>query len=82
MNFMGAGLSELAVVFLVAFLVLGPSRSISMVRNAGRFLQSMRRSFSELTDAVNLEQEPPNPGQSPGVATDQGQEQPPKAGNE
>ncbi len=35
MNFMGMGIMELAVIFLVSFLVLGPSKSIDMARTAG-----------------------------------------------
>ena len=30
MNFMGMGVMEMAVILLVAFLVLGPSKSIDM----------------------------------------------------
>ena len=36
MNIMGMGLMELAVVLLVAFLVLGPGRSIDMAKRSGK----------------------------------------------
>lgn len=56
MNIMGMGLMELAVVFLVAFLVLGPGRSIDMARRTGKVLGDLRRSFSEVTDAISAEE--------------------------
>lgn len=57
MNFMGMGIMELAVVLVIAFLVLGPSRSIDTARSAGKLLGDLRRSFNEVMSAVNLEQE-------------------------
>ena len=68
MNIMGMGLMELAVVLLVAFLVLGPSRSIDMARRSGKVLGDLRRTFSEVTDAISMEErqrahsEQPSPG--------------------
>ena len=55
-NFMGMGVLELAVVFLVAFLVLGPGKSIEMARTAGKVIRDLRRTFTELAAAVDLEQ--------------------------
>ena len=57
MNFMGMGMMEVGVVLLVAFLVLGPSRTINSARTAGRILSDLRRSFNEVMEAVNLEQD-------------------------
>ena len=82
MNFMGMGLMEMAVVFLVAFLVLGPGRSIDTARTVGRLLGDLRRTFSEVMDAVNLEHDEqsgpqgrvPTDGDSGGVS---GPEDPP-----
>ena len=56
MNIMGMGLMELAVVLLVAFLVLGPGRSIDMAKRTGRVLGDLRRTFSEVTDAISTEE--------------------------
>ena len=56
MNIMGMGLMELAMVFLVAFLVLGPGRSIDMAKRTGRVLGDLRRAFSEVTDAISTEE--------------------------
>ena len=54
---MGMGLSEMAVIFLVAFLVLGPSRSIDAARTVGRLLSELRRNFSEVSDAISMERD-------------------------
>ena len=55
MNFMGMGVMEMAVILLVAFLVLGPSKSIDMARTAGKMVRDLRRSFAEIAAAVDLE---------------------------
>ena len=55
MNLMGMGIPEVGVILLVAFLVLGPGRSIDMARNAGKLLGDLRRSFNEVTRAVTVE---------------------------
>ena len=57
MNFMGMGLSEMAVIFLVAFLVLGPSRSIDAARTVGRLMAEIRRNFTEVTHAISMERD-------------------------
>jgi len=56
MNFMGMGLAELAVIMVVAFLVLGPNRTINMVRTAGKILADLRRTFNDVAAAVSLEE--------------------------
>ena len=55
MNFMGMGVMEIAVILLVAFLVLGPSKSIDMARTAGKMVRDLRRSFADIAAAVDLE---------------------------
>ena len=55
MNFLGMGIPEIGVILLVAFLVLGPGRSIDMARSAGRMLGDLRRSFNDVTSAVSIE---------------------------
>ena len=54
-NFMGMGVMEMAVILLVAFLVLGPGKSIDMARTAGRLVRDLRRSFAEIAAAVDIE---------------------------
>ena len=70
MNIMGVGLMEVAVILLVGFLVLGPGRSIDMARRTGKVLGDLRRTFSEVTDAISQEERQRSPGApppSPGV---------------
>lgn len=55
MNIMGMGIVEIGVVMLVAFLVLGPGRSIEMARKAGQMLGDLRRAFDDVTSAVSIE---------------------------
>ena len=55
MNFLGMGIPEVGVILLVAFLVLGPGRSIDMARSAGKILGDLRRSFNDVTKAVTIE---------------------------
>ncbi len=65
MNIMGMGLMELAVVLLVAFLVLGPGRSIDMAKRTGKVLGDLRRTFSEVTDAISTEESQRTHSQQP-----------------
>jgi Sec-independent protein translocase protein TatA len=55
LNAFGMGLPEMAVILLVAFLALGPAKSIEMARTAGKLLRDLRRTFNEVTAAVNLD---------------------------
>ena len=57
MNFMGMGIMEIGVVMVVAFLVLGPSRAIDTARTAGRLMRDLRRTFSEVMEAVDMERD-------------------------
>ena len=82
MNFMGVGLPEIGVIMLVAFLVLGPNRSISMARTAGKVLGDLRRTFSEVAAAVSLEQSDPAPRRWETPPPAQGEEPASKAGDE
>ena len=61
MNCLGMGMPELAVIFLVAFLALGPSKSIEMARATGKVLGDLRRTFNEVITATTLDAEEPNP---------------------
>ena len=66
MNIMGIGALELAVILLVAFLVLGPGKSIDMAKRTGKVLGDLRRAFSDVTDAIsNEERQRTHPGPAP-----------------
>lgn len=83
MNIMGIGLAEAGVILLVAFLVLGPNRSITMARTAGKVIGELRRTFTEVAAAVSQEHGE-NPTALPRKAPppEAGDEPPHNAGNE
>ena len=71
MNFLGIGMPEMAVIMVIAFLALGPSKSIDMARSASKIVRDLRRTFNEITAAVTLDDEddpvsPNRPGNRPG----------------
>ena len=55
MNFLGMGMPEIVVILVIAFLALGPSKSIEMARATGKVLGDLRRTFNEITAAVTLD---------------------------
>ena len=65
MNLMGIGTMELVVILLVAFLVLGPGKSIDLAKRTGRVLGDLRRAFSEVTEAISAEERQRPQGQQP-----------------
>ena len=85
-NFFGVGFLELAVVFLVAFLVMGPGKSLELARTAGKLVGELRRTLNEMTAAVNLNPENPGgaaapPANRPANRPAQPAEPPPAGGN-
>lgn len=65
MNFMGIGSMELVVILLVAFLVVGPVKSVDMARRAGKVLGDLRRGFTDVTDAISAEERQRTQAQRP-----------------
>ena len=58
MNIMGMGIVELAVIFLVSFLVLGPSKSIDMAKTLGKVIRDLKSAMADMTSAIDLDQTP------------------------
>ena len=79
-NFFGVGFLELTVIFLVAFLVLGPGKSIEMARTAGKLLGDLRRTLNEMTAAASLTPENPPPARPPAAPATPSPEPPPPSG--
>ena len=66
MNFMGMGMPEMGVVMLIAFLVLGPSRSISLAKMAGKVIRDVKRTLNDVAAAATLDiREQPSPVRNP-----------------
>lgn len=80
MNFFGVGFLELTVIFLVAFLVLGPGKSIETARAAGKLLGDLRRTLNEMTAAASLHPENPPPARPPTAPATPSPEPPPPSG--
>ncbi len=59
MTIMGLGLVELAVIILVSFLVLGPSKSIDMAKTLGKVIRDLKSAMADMTSAIDLDQTPP-----------------------
>lgn len=56
MDFLGVHIVELLVVLLVALVVLGPAKTITMAREAGRIVGQVRRAFTDLTRVMEEEE--------------------------
>lgn len=77
MNLFGVGILELAVIFLIAFLVMGPAKTIEMARTAGKFIGDMRRTVNEMTAAADLSAVQRPNSSSPSSTTSKPPEPPP-----
>ena len=60
MNFFGIGTLELLVIFLVAFVALGPGKTVEVARTIGRMAREARRTFTDIMDAANPVEPTPN----------------------
>jgi len=56
LNFLGVGALEMFVILAVAFLVLGPGKTITMVKSAGKMIGEVRRAMGDLTTAIEEEE--------------------------
>ena len=48
------GITEMAIIFLVTFLALGPNRSIDMARTLGKVLGEIKRTVNEVISATSI----------------------------
>jgi TatA/E family protein of Tat protein translocase len=74
-NFLGMGPMEIVVILVVAFLVLGPGKTIDLARNAGKTLRDLRASFSDLANAVDLTEDAPPAARRPDPPPPEGREE-------
>ena len=54
MNVFGIGALELLVILLVAFVALGPGKTVEVARTIGRMTREARRTFTDIMDAASL----------------------------
>ena len=52
-------MTEMAIIFLVTFLALGPNRSIDMARTVGKVLGEIKRTVNEVISATNINSDVP-----------------------
>ncbi len=55
MNVFGIGTMELLVILLVAFVALGPSKTVEVARTIGRMTREARRTFTDIMEAASPE---------------------------
>ena len=53
--FFGMGIQEIFVIMLVAFLVLGPGKTMNMAKGAGKILGEVRRSMAEISKVMDID---------------------------
>ncbi len=82
MNFMGMGMLEMAVILLIAFLALGPNKSIELAKTAGKVVGGLRRTFNEILSAANLEGEDRPRSQRPNARSSESADDPPTQGKQ
>ena len=54
MNVFGIGGLEIVVILLVAFVALGPGKTIEVARTIGRVVREARSTFADIMDAASL----------------------------
>ena len=54
MNVFGIGGLELLVILLVAFVALGPGKTVEVARTIGRMAREARQTFADIIDAASL----------------------------
>ena len=53
MNLVGIGLTELLVVVVISFIVLGPSKSMDMIKNITKTLRQLRKAWEDVKSTVD-----------------------------
>ncbi|HCG91457.1 MAG TPA: hypothetical protein DEZ08_06430 [Dehalococcoidia bacterium] len=53
MNFMGIGVTELIFVIVIAFIVLGPAKTMETIKDFARLMKKLRSSWDEIKKTVD-----------------------------
>ena len=53
MNLFGIGLTELLVVVVISLIVLGPSKSMDMIKNITKTLRQLRKAWEDVKSTVD-----------------------------
>ena len=66
MNVFGIGTLELLVILLVAFIALGPGKTVEVARTIGKMAREARRTFTDIMDAASVDERGGRPRDNPG----------------
>ncbi len=73
MGFGGIGFSEILIILFVALLVVGPGRTISLAKTAGKMMGEVRRAMTDLTNTIEEEDRQSRPSdRTDGPSNDRG----------
>ena len=53
MNLFGIGLTEFLVVVVISFIVVGPSKSMDMIKNITKTLRQLRKAWEDVKSTVD-----------------------------
>ena len=56
MNVFGIGTLELLVILAVAFIALGPGKTVEVARTIGKMAREARRTFTDIMDAASVDE--------------------------
>ena len=65
MNLFGIGTLELLVILAVAFIALGPGKTVEVARTIGKMAREARRTFTDIMDAASLDERADRPRGNP-----------------
>ena len=65
MNVFGIGTLELLVILAVAFIALGPGKTVEVARTIGKMAREARRTFTDIMDAASLDERAERPRENP-----------------
>ena len=69
MNFFGIGTLELLVILAVAFIALGPGKTVEVARTIGKMAREARRTFTDIMDAASVEERDGRARENPAPTT-------------
>lgn len=69
MNFFGIGTLELLVILAVAFIALGPGKTVEVARTIGKMAREARRTFTDIMDAASVDERGGRPRDNPAPTT-------------
>ena len=65
MNVFGIGTLELLVILAVAFIALGPGKTVEVARTIGKMAREARRTFTDIMDAASVDERAERPRENP-----------------